>query len=173
MIGNMGYLCLACLLWGAQEGTVPTSPTAPTGGTAPAAASAATAPAGEQEPAAVPTAPAAPVATGIGMPLGLPPRPTKPVQVERRIGALVEPALWLVGALLLGAVGIAVLKKMQRPEPTDPEAVVHAQLAAFRAAHEAGEMTTEEFKKVKEKLTPKIKEMGQKPPEPPAPKPAS
>jgi beta-lactamase regulating signal transducer with metallopeptidase domain len=124
-------------------------------------------------PQTTPTAPApapTPEAHGLPMPIGLPPRPTDPGPARARIGSMVEPALWLVGALVLGALGIAWLKRMQQVRPPKPEEELHAQLASFREAHLAGEMTKEEFEKVKAKLAPKIKELEAKPPAAPPPK---
>jgi hypothetical protein len=93
------------------------------------------------------------------MPQGLP-RSTKAAPAPHRIGAVVEPTLWLVSLLILGAVCIGILKKLQKPPaPPRPEDELHAQLAAFRSAHLQGEMTDEEFAKVKAMLVPKLKEL--------------
>lgn len=98
----------------------------------------------------------------IPMPQGLP-RSTKAAAARHQIGDVVQPTLLLVSLLILGAISIGILKKLQKPPaPPRPEEELHAQLAAFRSAHLQGEMTDEEFAKVKAMLVPKLKELEAK-----------
>lgn len=145
---------------------VPTSATVPTASTpAPGPTSspaAAVAPSLPQDAAAPTSEPAATWPHTIPMPQGLP-RPTRAAEPPHQIGDVVQPTLWLVGLLILGAIGIGLLKKLHKPpSPPRPEEELHAQLAAFRSAHLRGEMTDEEFAKVKAMLVPKLKELEAK-----------
>lgn len=168
MSGN-GWFLLGWMLFAPPPALPSASPTAsapqPSVAAPTVGASAPTTPAATGTiPQSAPTAPAVDAPRETPMPKGLPPRPTVPANPRERIGSMVEPALWLVGALVLGAIGLGVLKRLQQVRPSKPEEELHAQLAAFRAAHLEGEMTTEEYEKVKAKLTPKIKELEAKPP---------
>ncbi|HQR41647.1 MAG TPA: hypothetical protein PLX97_03160 [Gemmatales bacterium] len=86
-----------------------------------------------------------------------------------QIGSILEPALWLIGILAFGAILIAWLKKSKEKQLAGFSVSPHEQLSAFRDSMEQGDMTDEEFKKVKALLADKIR----KPPQavPPAPQP--
>lgn len=74
-----------------------------------------------------------------------------------QIGSILEPALWLIGILTVGALLIAWLKKNKERQLSGISVSPHEQLSAFRDSMEEGEMTEEEFKKVKSLLGQKIK----------------
>jgi hypothetical protein len=82
-----------------------------------------------------------------------------------RVGSILEPALWLVGALVILALILAWLKRYQQKDDLENRDSAHQQLAKFRMALDNGEMSEEEFRKVKSLLTEKIREA-----EPNAPK---
>jgi uncharacterized membrane protein len=82
--------------------------------------------------------------------------PVKQPVGQHQIGAILEPALWLVGILALGALIIAWLKKNREKQVGTVALTAHDQLSTFRQALEEGEMTDEEFKKVKALLAEKI-----------------
>jgi hypothetical protein len=75
-----------------------------------------------------------------------------------RIGSILEPALWLVGALILMALVLAWLKRYQQKDDLENRDSVHQQLGKFRMALDHGEMSEEEFRKVKVLLTGKMRE---------------
>jgi hypothetical protein len=114
-------------------------------------------PAEKAEQPLVPAQPA-PVAPVPVVPV--PPAPA-PVGGGPRAGQILEPALWLVGTLLLGAFVIAMLKRAQQVGGLHGDSA-HDQLAQFREAHDQGEMTDEEYKRVKALLTTKIKDAEMK-----------
>ena len=90
--------------------------------------------------------------------------PPKPAAGNFEIGTILVPALWLIGILTFGALLIAWLKKNRDRTFSAVTLSPHEQLSSFREALEEGEMTEEEFKKVKAHLAKKIK-----PPATPAP----
>jgi hypothetical protein len=74
-----------------------------------------------------------------------------------QFGDILIPALFLVAILVAGAFVLAWLKRnRQRGDVVTTTA--SDQLATFRHAYEEGEMTPEEFKKVKARLTEKLRE---------------
>lgn len=83
--------------------------------------------------------------------------PIKPPAGQHQIGAILEPALWLIGILAVGAILIAWLKKTREKQAGPVALTAHDQLTSFRQAVEEGEMTDEEFKKVKALLAEKIR----------------
>jgi hypothetical protein len=58
----------------------------------------------------------------------------------------------LSGALLLGAMVIALVSRWRKQQAHVIQST-HEQLASFRAAHERGELSREEFDRIKERLT--------------------
>ncbi len=88
-----------------------------------------------------------------GIPAPAPVKPREPF----RIGTMLEPALWLIAALGLGALAIAWVKRYQKQQDMESRDTAHDQLAKFRQAVQDGEMTNEEFRKVKELLAEKIR----------------
>lgn len=83
--------------------------------------------------------------------------PLKPPAGQHQIGAILEPALWLIGILAIGAILIAWLKKSREKQAGTIALTAHDQLTSFRQAVEEGEMTDDEFKKVKALLAEKIR----------------
>lgn len=83
-------------------------------------------------------------------------------------GSILDPRILilmglLTGALLLGALVIALVDRWRKKK--EPELrTTHDQLASFRAAFERGEMSKDEFDRVRAELTKPLK---------PAPKPAA
>jgi hypothetical protein len=84
--------------------------------------------------------------------------PVAPAPEGFRIGSILIPALWLVGILVVGALLLAWLKKRRENTTLVPTTTASEQLATFRHAYEEGEMTPEEFKKVKARLSEKLRE---------------
>lgn len=123
-----------------------------------------------QPPAKVDTAPAElqqPI-----IPLQPPPGaklavPAKEKPGNFQIGSILEPALWLIAILTVGALLLAWLKKNKERQFAGFSVSPHEQLSSFRDSMEEGDMTEEEFKKVKALLGQKIKPPSQ--PAPPAP----
>lgn len=134
---------------------------APEKGTVPAGKEAAKDEKGAQPPAKLDTAPAPELQQPV-IPLQPPPGaklavPPKQQPGNFQIGSILEPALWLIGILTVGALLIAWLKKNKERQLAGVTVSPHEQLSAFRDAMEEGEMTEEEFKKVKSLLGQKIK----------------
>ncbi len=71
-------------------------------------------------------------------------------------GSLLLPGLYLVGALLVGAVVIALVGRWRRA-PRSGTADASAQLAEFRSLYEEGEMSQEEFDRVRALLGEEIR----------------
>jgi hypothetical protein len=89
-----------------------------------------------------------------GAKLAAPPKePAKNFQ----IGSILEPALLLIGILAVGAILIAWLKKTRDRSAGAIALTAHDQLSAFRESMEQGDMTDEEFKKVKLLLAEKLR----------------
>ncbi len=103
-----------------------------------------------------------------------PPQPTLPVQTpppaapgaavqppapgQFTFGTILIPALWLIGILIVGALILAWLRRSRQGTELAATTTATDQLATFRHAYEDGELTTEEFKKVKARLTEKLRE---------------
>jgi hypothetical protein len=64
-----------------------------------------------------------------------------------RLGDILQPTLWLVGALLVGIIILAFLRSQQQRAAVtrDP---VHEQLAHFRELYQRGQMSREEYQRV-------------------------
>jgi len=84
------------------------------------------------------------------------PPPAAPGQFT--FGTILIPALWLIGILVVGALILAWLRRSRQGTELAATTTATDQLAAFRNAYEEGEMTTDEFKKVKARLTEKLRE---------------
>lgn len=84
-----------------------------------------------------------------------------------RFGQILEPALWLVGALLLAALILLFVQRWQRrsQEPGDP---LRDQLTQFRALYEKGEISQEEYERVRGRLLGRFQDKPATTPEPPA-----
>jgi hypothetical protein len=84
------------------------------------------------------------------------------------VGQILTASLWMAGILLVGAILLTILKRIQsRREAAQPSSA-QEQLAQFRAAHEKGEISTDEYQRLRAMLTGQIKEQPVIPP--PAPK---
>jgi hypothetical protein len=134
---------------------------APEKGTAPIGKEAAKDEKAAQPPAKLDTAPVPELQQPV-IPLQPPPGaklavPPKQQPGNFQIGSILEPALWLIGILTVGALLIAWLKKNKERQLSGISVSPHEQLSAFRDSMEEGEMTEEEFKKVKSLLGQKLK----------------
>jgi hypothetical protein len=89
--------------------------------------------------------------------VGVPPA-APPAAEPFRIGSILIPALYLVGILVLGAIILAWLKRRRVSDDLAPSTTASEQLATFRHAYEDGEMTPEEFQKVKARLSEKLRD---------------
>lgn len=99
------------------------------------------------------------------------PEKEKPKKFE--IGSIVWPSLLLIGMLALGALILAWLKKNKERQLAGISLSAHDQLSAFRDSMEQGDMTDDEFKKVKALLSEKIKRQQSIAPSAQAPLPPS
>jgi hypothetical protein len=117
-------------------------------------------------------------ATGVTLFAALPPRagtargsPAKPAgpPAPGWGGSFLLPGLYLVGALLVGAVVIAVAGRWRR-RPRSVTATASEQLTEFRSLYEKGQMSREEFERVRARLGTEIRtaELGSLPPPAPA-----
>lgn len=81
--------------------------------------------------------------------------------------SMMIPALTLIGALLIGAVVVAFVRRWQLSEkPLGPTA--SDQLAEFRSLYEKGVISEEEFKRLRAKLGGEIRQVNNLPPPPAA-----
>ncbi len=107
-----------------------------------------TAPAGEPQQPVIPFQQAPPAIA-----VQQPKQPPKNFE----IGSILFPALWLIGALALGAIMLSWLKKYRERNAGAFSLSANEQLSAFRQSMEEGEMTDDEFKKVKALLGEKLR----------------
>jgi hypothetical protein len=96
--------------------------------------------------------PAAPPAPGGG---GVAQQPAEPP--GHRIGQILEPALWMVGALLAAA-AIVMLVQAWRKRSVAIHDTLQEQLTQFRDAYQKGQMSKEEYHRVHALLTARIRE---------------
>lgn len=87
-------------------------------------------------------------------------------------GGFLLPGLYMAGALLLGAVIIAWASRWRR-KPRTGSAGASEQLAEFRSLYEKGEMSREEFERVRTLLGEQIRHPASTSPPPAAIPPAS
>jgi hypothetical protein len=80
---------------------------------------------------------------------------------------LLEPALWLIAALLLGALVFWFFSRWRRKEETRD--ILSEQLTRFRKSYEQGEMTEEEYRRVHALLAGKMHDQMRGDPLPGAP----
>ncbi|MFT3880995.1 MAG: hypothetical protein QM703_15195 [Gemmatales bacterium] len=96
-------------------------------------------------------------------PIQPPPGANLPGKVQEQpkaappLGSILQPALLLIGILVVGAILIAWLKKSRDRSKGAVALSAHDQLSAFRDSVDEGDMTDEEFKKVKALLAEKIR----------------
>jgi hypothetical protein len=76
--------------------------------------------------------------------------------------------LALVGALLVGALIIALVDRWRRRPPSEERFSSSDQLARFRTLYEAGEISPEEFAQIRGRLTERMLRETEVPPAPPA-----
>ncbi|MFO0841717.1 MAG: SHOCT domain-containing protein [Gemmataceae bacterium] len=81
--------------------------------------------------------------------------------------SMMIPALTLIGALLIGAVVVAFVRRWQMSkQPLGPSA--SEQLAEFRSLYEKGVLSEEEFKRLRARLGGEIRQVNNLPPPPAA-----
>jgi len=99
-------------------------------------------------------------------PLNIPTQPPPGAKIEVKpkdqhknfeIGSILQPALLLIGILTLGAIILAWLKKNRDRSTGAATLSANDQLSAFRESMEQGDMTDDEYKKVKALLAEKIR----------------
>ncbi len=91
-------------------------------------------------------------------------------------GSILLPGLYLVLAMLIGAVIIAWVGRWRRSPRSGETASPSDQLARFRSLYDKGQMTREEFERIKARLAAQIRSEADLPPQPapgPAPAPAN
>jgi hypothetical protein len=76
--------------------------------------------------------------------------------VDVGVGAILEPALWLMGSLLAGAFIVWVYQRWNRWQTSRSDAD-HDQLTLFRSMYEQGELTEEEYQKLHDRLAGRIR----------------
>ena len=86
--------------------------------------------------------------------------PAEKEEPGHRIGQILEPALWMVGALLFSAV-VLMLVQAWRKRALAARDSLHEQLAQFREAYQKGEMSKEEYHRVHALLTGRLREKMQ------------
>jgi hypothetical protein len=86
---------------------------------------------------------------------GLPAPPAGP-QGPGWGGSILLPGLYLVGALIIGAVVIALAGRWRR-SPRSVTATASEQLTEFRSLYEKGQMSREEFERVRTRLGTEIR----------------
>lgn len=91
----------------------------------------------------------------------VPPPALPPAKVPERFqpGDIIWPAVGLVALLIAGAMLFTAFKRWREREAKSGYSI-HAELMAYREARDAGDMTEEEYQKVFEKLSGKIKQQG-------------
>ncbi len=87
----------------------------------------------------------------------LPAKVQEPPKAAPPLGSILQPALLLIAILAVGAILIAWLKKSRDRSKGAVALSAHDQLSAFRDSVDEGDMTDEEFKKVKALLAEKIR----------------
>lgn len=99
------------------------------------------------------------------------PVPPKEQPKKFEIGTILWPSLLLIGMLAIGAILIAWLKKNKDRQLAGEQLSANDQLTAFRDSLDQGDMTDDEFKKVKALLSEKIRHPQQTAPPVQAPAP--
>lgn len=87
----------------------------------------------------------------------VPAKVQEPVKAAPPLGSILQPALLLILILAVGAILIAWLKKSRDRTKGEVALSAHDQLSSFRDSLDEGDMTDEEFKKVKALLAEKIR----------------
>lgn len=72
-------------------------------------------------------------------------------------GVLMEPLLWLAVILLLGALILMLVQRMKR-RPNAPGSIEHEQLTNFRQLFERGELSAEEYARLRTLLSSRLQE---------------
>jgi hypothetical protein len=88
-----------------------------------------------------------------------------------KVGQILEPALYMVGVLILFAAGLMIFQALRKRSRGGDRDSLQDQLTQFREAFEKGEMTKEEYRRVHALLTGRIQKQV-KAPSPPPPDPA-
>jgi hypothetical protein len=95
-------------------------------------------------------------ATGITLFAALAPKARPPRAAQGWGGSLLLPGLYLVGALLVGAIVVAMAGRWRR-SPRSVTATASEQLTEFRSLYEKGQMSREEFERVRARLSTEIR----------------
>src|SRR5262245_66092558 len=96
------------------------------------------------------------------------PTPNTPAVLVADFSVLL-PGLYLGGALLVGAVVIAVVSRWRRTNARTPTSEASDQLAQFRSLYERGEISQEEFDRLRALLGGQLRAGLVVPPPKPAP----
>jgi hypothetical protein len=84
-------------------------------------------------------------------------KPANEEQGGHRVGQILEPALWMVGALLLSAILLAGIQAWRKRKVAAGDNL-QDQLTQFRDAFRKGQMSKEEYQRVHALLTGRIRE---------------
>jgi hypothetical protein len=82
--------------------------------------------------------------------------------------SLLLPGMYLAAALLVGAAVLAILRRWRRDDPADAPAA-GTQLAHYRTLYEQGQISEEEYRRLRTILGVEIRQSVDLPPRPPAP----
>jgi hypothetical protein len=93
-------------------------------------------------------------------PLAVARMPAEREEPGHRIGQILEPALWMVGALLFSAT-VLMLVQAWKKRSLAARDNLHEQLAQFREAYQKGEMSKDEYHRVHALLTGRLREKMQ------------
>jgi hypothetical protein len=93
-------------------------------------------------------------------PLSVARMPADREEPGHRIGQILEPALWMVGALLFSAT-VLMLVQAWKKRSLAARDNLHEQLAQFRDAYQKGEMSKDEYHRVHALLTGRLREKMQ------------
>lgn len=83
------------------------------------------------------------------------------------VGQILTASLWMAGILLVGAILLTILKKIQSQRDTAQPSSAQEQLAQFRVAHDKGEISADEYQRLRGMLTGQIKDQPVIAPPPP------
>lgn len=75
-----------------------------------------------------------------------------------QVGQILTPALWMAGVLLAGAILLTILKRIQSRREAAQPVSAQEQLAQFRAARDKGEISADEYQRLKALLAGQIRE---------------
>src|SRR5260221_13932460 len=106
-------------------------------------------------PSSAPAVPAAPLwQRQQGAPIAVQ-KPADEEPAGHKVGQILEPALWMVGALLLSAIVLAAIQAWRKRKAAAGDNL-QDQLTQFRDAFQKGQMSKEEYHRVHALLTGRI-----------------